>query len=112
MPRYMSRKYKLQNGIAQESVLSLLLFLVAINDINKKDDVETYIFADDAAKIKESLSAELAVEAMQTALDDLHDWTQAWGFKVSTSKTIAVLFNKSHRMHSDIKLYLFKKLYQ
>ena len=31
---------------------------------------------------------------MHTALDNLNEWTQAWGFKVSTGKTVAILFNQ------------------
>ena len=52
------------------------------------------MFADDAVIIKESRKTELAVKAMQKALDNLYEWTQAWGFKVLTGKTVAILFNK------------------
>ena len=85
-----------QNGVIQGSVLSPLLFLVAINDINKKCQLENYVFADDAVIIKESRKTNLAVEAMQIALDNLYDWTQAWGFKVLTAKTVAIQFNKKN----------------
>ena len=91
-----SERHKLQNGVTQGSMRSPLLFLVAINDINKKSRLENYMFADDAVIIKESRNTNLAVNAMQTALDDLYDWSQAWGFnfKVSTGKTVGILFNK------------------
>lgn len=52
------------------------------------------MFADDAVTIKESRNTNLAVEAIQTALDDLYGWTQAWSFKVSTGKTVAMQFDK------------------
>jgi ribonuclease HI len=97
-----SDKYQLQNGVTQGSVLSPLLFLVAINDINKKSQLENYVFADDAVLIKESRKTNLAVEAMQIALDDLYDWTKAWGFKVSTGKTVAILFN--NKKNEEIQL--------
>ena len=55
------------------------------------------MFADDYVIIKGSRSTNLAVKAMQNALDDLYEWMQAWGFKVSGGKTVAILFNSKNK---------------
>ena len=56
--------------------------------------MENYVFEDDAVIIKKYRNTNLAVKAMQMALDDLYDWSQAWGFKVLTGKTVGMLLNK------------------
>ena len=50
--------------------------------------MENYVFEDDAVIIKKYRNTNLAVKAMQMALDDLYDWSQPWGFKVSTGKLL------------------------
>ena len=43
---------------------------------------------------------------MQKALDTISKWTKQWGFQLSTSKTVAIVFKKSHTKYKNIKLYI------
>jgi len=47
-----SQKYTPDNGIAQGSIISPLLFLIVINDLPDSLDVESSLFADDSCVFK------------------------------------------------------------
>jgi ribonuclease HI len=56
------------------------------------EGVDSFIFADDTALIKSGVNFDHTLKIMQQALDNLYQWSVAWGFKISESKTTAVLF--------------------
>jgi ribonuclease HI len=64
-----------------------------INDITKiLEDVETAIFADDTSIFRAGSNIKYSLTLIQKALKDIQKWTEAWGFRVSESKTVAVVF--------------------
>lgn len=87
----------LQNGTAQGSVISPLLFLLMINDLpDNLVNVETSLFADDSCIYKSGRDLSVILRTIQNNLDKLADWCNVWGFKININKTVAILF--THRI--------------
>ena len=87
----------LENGTAQGSVISPILFLLMINDfVTDLRGVQTSLFADDSCIYKSGRNLEAIVKCIQSNLDKVVDWCDRWGFKINVDKTVAVLF--THRI--------------
>jgi ribonuclease HI len=92
----LSSTYKLENGTPQGSVISPLLFLIMIDDLPQKlQDVDVSLFADDTAIFKTSKNINHLNKVMQKNMDAIQQWADMWGFKISTEKTVIVLFTNS-----------------
>jgi len=93
----LSDTHILENGTAQGSVISPILFLLMINDIAASlRSVQTSLFADDSCIYKSGRNLEAIVKCIQSNLDKIVDWCELWGFKINVNKTVAVLF--THRI--------------
>ncbi|XP_050534883.1 uncharacterized protein LOC126901957 [Daktulosphaira vitifoliae] len=97
---------KTENGLPQGSVLSVTLFLVAINDIfsNIQKPVKYPLFADDCNIYCSGINTKTTVDLLQTSINSLLQWSSKTGFKFSPSKTQCIIFNKKktdmlHRIH-------------
>ena len=89
----LSRDTVLENGTPQGAMISPSAFIAMINDLpSYVHDADTSLFADDTMLQVHGKSVKLLVTKMQRALDSLQGWCDQWGFKISTSKTVAVLF--------------------
>ena len=87
----------LQNGTAQGSVISPLLFLLMINDLpDNLHNVESSLFADDSCIFKSGRNLDVILKAIQDNLNKVSHWCDLWGFKINISKTAVVLF--THRI--------------
>ena len=87
----------LQNGTAQGSVISPLLFLMMIDDLpGCLQGVESSLFADDSCIFKTGRNLDTILKTIQANLDRISAWCDTWGFKINTDKTTAVLF--THRI--------------
>ena len=88
----LSKKFVQEDGVLQGSVLSVPLFLVAINDILKSipDGVNKALFADDLTIWCQSRNVASISRKLQLAINKLTSWTKSAGFKFSTSKTEAI----------------------
>ena len=87
----------LENGTAQGSVISPLLFLIMINDLAAGlRGAQTSLFADDSSIYKSGRNLEAILNCIQCNLDKIVDWCELWGFKINVNKTVAVLF--THRI--------------
>ena len=62
----------LQNGTAQGSVISPLLFLLMINDL--PDNVESSLFADDSCIFKSGRNLDVILKAIQDNLNKVSHW--------------------------------------
>jgi len=99
----LSEKYVLDNGTAQGSIISPLLFLIMINDLTDElRDVDSSLFADDSCVFKSGKNLTHITRSVQDNLNKLSLWCDMWGFKISLDKTVAVVF--SHRKDTDITL--------
>ena len=92
-----SSVHHLENGTAQGSIISPLLFLIMINDLpNSLFNVEASLFADDSCIYKSGKNLPALVECIQQNLINLQTWCDRWGFNISLEKTTAVLFTYRH----------------
>jgi hypothetical protein len=107
----LSDKYRMENGTPQGSVISPLLFNVMINDIPKPVDpaTNTSVFADDSAAWKSGSNVRLLARHIQQHLDNVQRWADTWGFKLSETKSIAVLFTRSKTPATEVKLSINKQ---
>lgn len=83
-----------ENGIPQGSVLSVTLFLIAINTIQYAfpEGVKRISFADDVAAIYHGKSMRSIESQLQLTLNRLSEWSKTTGFRFSVSKTKVMHF--------------------
>jgi ribonuclease HI/exonuclease III len=85
--------FELENGTPQGSIISPILFLIMINDIcMRNNNVELSLYADDSAIYKSGKDLNQIIKDIQKTLDDIHQWCQSWGFKISVAKSCGVIF--------------------
>lgn len=88
--------HQIDNGSPQGSVLSPILFNVLINTLYDRlegHSVDLTQFADDSAIWKTAKSVPTAVKILQKSLNEIMNWADTWGFKLSGQKTVCVAFN-------------------
>jgi len=79
-----SQKYILDNGTAQGSIISPLLFLIMINDLPKSlqdVEVESSLFADDSCIFKSAKNLKQINKLLPNNLDRLSDWCDTWALR-------------------------------
>jgi len=86
----------IENGLPQGSVISVTLFLVAINDIFSEiqKPVRYTLFADDCNIYCSGTDSRSTVAHLQNSINSLTRWSSKSGFKFSASKTQCIIFNK------------------
>ena len=94
-----SSSYDVDGGVPQGSIISPLLFAIVMNDLFKtvKDTVKYSIYADDAAMWYRCSSLEEGEETIQTALQEIEEWSKNTGLSFSPSKTKAVIFTRKKK---------------
>ena len=97
-----------EQGVPQGSVLSCLLFLVAINDIvdSIPPMVKPSLYVDDLAIFMEATFIDSAQRVLQRAVDAILDWADRNGFRLSAEKTTGVVFHRK-RMVSEPRIMLY-----
>ena len=98
-----TQPHQLENGTPQGSVISPILFLIAINDFPEMENgVKKSIYADDSAIWKTGRSLETITKQMQAAVKKIENWCDQWGFNMSTDKTVGVVFCQHWKPSSTI----------
>ena len=89
-----SKKYLVENGTPQGSVISPVIFSIVINDVfeNVSSDIGRSLFADDGALWKRGRNGAYVSKKMQEAISKVEEWATAWGFRFSVAKTKSVVF--------------------
>lgn len=94
----LSETKNLANGLPQGSVLSVTLFMVAINGILSplRAPVKGLLFADDLTVFCSGKNLRNTHNLIQEALNDLIKWSNCSGFKFSQPKTEYMIFSRMH----------------
>lgn len=105
---YLSDEKLQTNGIPQGEILSVTLFLIAVNNITNflPDRVYACLFADDLAIYYKGKNINTITLKIQNTLLNLEEWSKITGFKFSTLKTKAMLFTRKRNLNRPtLKLY-------
>jgi len=101
----LSETKTLRKGLPQGSILSPILFNIMMYDIPTNPHVGIMTYADDIVIYFSSKNTKYIGKKIQEYLNELNDWFDKWGFKLSMSKTIPVLFTKTPKpYYPEIKL--------
>lgn len=92
--------YPMENGIPQGSSISPVLFTLMMNDLSScfPEDINLAIFADDVAIWASHRIHFVLEQRINETLEKINTWCWNWGFKLSHSKTTAILFTKRHQI--------------
>ncbi|XP_055590218.1 uncharacterized protein LOC129742351 [Uranotaenia lowii] len=84
----------METGLCQGSVLSVTMFLLAINTLTSylPSTVECLIYADDVILIATGENAEQTEGKLQIAFDHLGSWETETGYKISAEKSATVIY--------------------
>lgn len=104
----LSNKYTINNGVPQGSVLSVLLFLIAIDNITDciHRPLNIYLFADDITITVSGKNIKTSQDLLQFTLNGLQDWSNKTGFKISKTKSECIVFSKRDNLTNQLNLTL------
>ncbi|GBN15929.1 putative RNA-directed DNA polymerase from transposon X-element [Araneus ventricosus] len=98
-----------EEGVPQDSVLSVTLFSLKINSIFKhlQPSIKSFLYVDDLYISCSGDNMAFIERQLQIAVNKLTQWSILNGFTFSTSKTSCVHFCRKRRLHPEpeIKLY-------
>jgi len=92
----LSMTKRLENGTPQSSVLSPILFSLMINDLPKRITSHAALYADDFCFWECGSDITLLNQLCQRSLTKVCKWCEDCGFKLSSTKSAAVLFTRKH----------------
>lgn len=90
----LSQSKIMETGLCQGSVLSVTLFLVAINTLVARmpPSITTLLYADDVVLLASGRDVEEVENDLQAALKEVECWQSSTGFKISAEKSATVIF--------------------
>ena len=80
-----------KSGVPQGSILGPLLFLVYVNDLPRLITSHVFLFADNT-KLIQSISTLADHAQLQTDLDNLAKWCDAWQLNFNANKCKVIHF--------------------
>ena len=98
-----------EEGVPQGSVLSVTLFALAINGVDKviPRDVLSTLFVDDLSISFAASRMTVAERKLQLTVNKIVGWAENQGFKISATKTTILHFCHIRGVHPDPDLYLY-----
>ena len=102
----LSDEFTTENGVPQGAVISVTLFLLAINNIQEYilPPVQCTLFADDLTIFIKGSNIKTSQKIMQQTLDNLVLFANTEGFKISISKSQTINFNRKRKKKEEIIL--------
>lgn len=101
-----SKTLSISKGTPQGSVLSPTLFNIMVNDLHTSiSKVCLGQFADDGSLWKGNRCLKFLKSCMEYDLKSVSVWCSKWGFRLSTSKTVAIIFTR-RRIPKDFKIFM------
>lgn len=93
---HLSEEKILTNGVPQGSVLSVTLFLIAMNKIfaDIRSPVKGSLYADDVVLYTRGKNIKTTSRLLQKAINSLEKWSAKTGFSFSPEKTKCICFSK------------------
>lgn len=111
--QFLSSQFNLENGLPQDTVLAVVLFLLVINDIFNcisRPAIGAW-FADDGVVMIKGKNIQTCTEIIQDSLNSLIKWCESSGFKFSSIKTEFMIFTRSNKIRSTLlDIYLGKDI--
>ena len=106
-----STAFPQEQGVPQGSVLSCLLFILAINNATKNlpYGVQSSMYVDDLAIYAETSYIPTGERKLQLAVNQMSSWCASRGFKFSTQKTVGIDFSR-RRSPGSPQIYLHNQL--
>ena len=97
-----------EEGVPQESLLSITNFNLKINSIANcvNPGVDKYLFVDDFCIISTSKYIRTAERQLQQGINKINKWAMINGFKISKTKTHRMHFCQLGKMHHNPTLNL------
>ena len=91
-----SRPFEIEEGVPQGGVLSVFLFLLAINPISEviPSSISYMLYADDLLIYLRGRRLPSLCRAIQLCINRIAEWADSVGFRFSASKTNCILFSK------------------
>ena len=85
-----------EEGLPQGSVLSVTLFAIAINEITKQlgSEMHCTLYVDDFTIFVSAATITHSTRIIQTAINNLEQWTKTKGMRFSIEKTVAIKFER------------------
>lgn len=98
----------LQNGVPQGSILSVTLFLVAMNKVVSflQAPVKAYLYADDVTLFCKGKNIRSTQQLLQSSLQEIQIWSHSTGFRFSPNKSQCIVFSRLRKQISDPKLIM------
>ena len=101
----LSEQHDLENGCPQGSVISPILFNLIINTLHKTLEEHKKIslsgYADDSTVWRKHHCPKLAIKDLQAVLNIIEIWSKEWGFKISSTKTKAIIFTQKRNLKTE-----------
>ncbi|XP_075167662.1 uncharacterized protein LOC142239777 [Haematobia irritans] len=106
-----SNYFNLENGVPQGSVLSVTLFLHAINSVfmNITKGVKALLYADDLVIYSSGRKISTIFKRIQNTIKKLESWSDITGFQFHQEKTVGIKFSRRRKsgFPDDMRLTLY-----
>lgn len=99
----LSNRKIMDNGLCQGSVLSVTLFLIAIDTLTEQlpENVRALFYADDVVLVASGKKLTEIEKNLQNALQKILEWEKQTGFEISAEKSCTVIFRNPRSRKPD-----------
>ena len=95
---------EIKAGVPQGSVLGPVLYLLYTCDIPKLENDTIATFADDTAILAVGNNTTISTQKLQSAVNQINDWTNRWRIKLNETKSIHVNFTNKKIEHIPVNI--------